>query len=60
MKNENDFFGFTPITEADWAAMRLTDDDLDRLLQPCELMPCVATVGAPNGFTGDEAHGLVH
>ena len=29
---------FTLMTESDWEALRLTDDDLDRLLlRPCDL-----------------------
>lgn len=53
MLKQNDFFGFTPLTETEWAAMRLTDDDLARLLRPCKLMPYVATVGAPDQHTID-------
>jgi hypothetical protein len=42
---------FRPMTEADWAAMRLTDDDLDKLLAPCVLTPFDGTVNALDGAT---------
>lgn len=53
MHKQNEHF-FTPLTESEWAAMRLTDGDIARLLQRCELMPYVATVGAPDQPTIDD------
>lgn len=45
---------FTLMTESDWEALRLTDEDLDRLLlRPCDLARYIDAQDGSDQPTGD-------